>query len=143
MKAKIDRKKLRQRITTLRKEAGISQEELSKIIGVDGSSIANYENGKRIPKYESILKYADHFGVSVDWLLGRTDASLLGEFELAVKGLSPRVQKILLEDKENATPYLELCADLLESGIPVRELRDLLKNIFTIRGKLQEIDISR
>ncbi|HEX3047211.1 MAG TPA: helix-turn-helix transcriptional regulator [Bacillota bacterium] len=65
---------LAKRIKELREERGLTQEALSGDLGLSGkSAIANYEKGFRTPEYETLLKIADYFNVSTDYLLGRTD----------------------------------------------------------------------
>ncbi|MDI3548173.1 MAG: hypothetical protein PWR10_1825 [Halanaerobiales bacterium] len=61
------------RLKKLRKEKGLYQKELAKIIGVSDGAIAMYETGKRTPDKEILDKLANYFDVSVDYLLGRTD----------------------------------------------------------------------
>jgi transcriptional regulator with XRE-family HTH domain len=51
----------------------MTQEELGKIFGVDRATISRYETGSRDPDPELVRKFADFFGVSTDYLLGRTD----------------------------------------------------------------------
>ena len=61
------------RIKFLREEKNIYQKDLAKLLGVSIPAINYYENEKRSldTKYASIL--ADFFGVSIDYLLGKTD----------------------------------------------------------------------
>ncbi len=55
----------------LRIENNLSQEELSKIIGVSKSTIGMYELDKRMPQKDNVLKkIATYFSVSIDYLLG-------------------------------------------------------------------------
>lgn len=63
------------RLRTLRRSMNLSQEELAKILKVDRTSIAHYENKKsnRIPRPQTMEKIADFFNVSIDYLLARTD----------------------------------------------------------------------
>ena len=49
----------------------ITQNELAKIIGVSPSTIGMYEQNRREPDSESLLKLADYFNVSTDYLLNR------------------------------------------------------------------------
>ena len=62
-----------QRIGKLRGEAGISQEELAQAIGVARSNIRNWELDQRELKAEIIIKLADCFKVTTDYMLGRID----------------------------------------------------------------------
>lgn len=65
--------KLHYRLRDLRKEKSLTQRELGVKIGVNDNTITNYEKGDRNPDYETLLKLADIFDCSVDYLLGRTD----------------------------------------------------------------------
>ena len=69
--------KLSEQLKQLRLEKDLRQDQLAKLVHVEKSSISMYENDVRQPSYEVLLRYADIFGVSVDYLLGRTtDRSL-------------------------------------------------------------------
>ena len=61
------------RLKELRKERRISQTELGQMIGVATSSISEYESGKISPPDELKIKIADYFGVTLDYLLGRSN----------------------------------------------------------------------
>lgn len=62
-----------ERLTELRKEKGLTQDELGKILGFRDSTISQYETGKRKPDQETLTKIADYFDVTTDYLLGRSD----------------------------------------------------------------------
>lgn len=61
------------RLRELRKERGLTQAELAKLLSIGESTISFYESGKRQPDYETLIRLADFFNVSVDYLIGRTD----------------------------------------------------------------------
>src|SRR6056297_1614997 len=61
-----------QRLKYLRKEKDIYQKELAQNIGVSRSTITLYESGSRKPNLETLEKLADYFGVSIDYLLGKS-----------------------------------------------------------------------
>lgn len=61
------------RIKQLREELGMNQEELSRKISVSPSAIGMYETNKREPNNEITIKLANLFGVSTDYLLGKSD----------------------------------------------------------------------
>ena len=61
------------RLKALRLQHGMTQEQLGKKINVTKVSISGYENGTRSPDIETLQKIAEVFGVSTDYLLGRTD----------------------------------------------------------------------
>ncbi|MBO8138365.1 MAG: helix-turn-helix domain-containing protein [Desulfotomaculum sp.] len=61
-----------ERLAQLRKEKGLSQSRLASLLKLGQSTIAMYERNKREPDTATINKLADFFGVSVDYLLGRS-----------------------------------------------------------------------
>ncbi len=61
------------RLRQLRKEKGISQLKLAMDLGMNQNSISRYETGERQADYETLIKFSDYFGVSIDYLLERTD----------------------------------------------------------------------
>ncbi|WP_047758091.1 helix-turn-helix domain-containing protein [Geobacillus sp. ZGt-1] len=61
------------RLQELRSKLNMRQEDVAKKIGVGRTTYAMYEQGKREPDYETLLKLADLFEVSTDYLLtGKT-----------------------------------------------------------------------
>lgn len=96
------------RLKAKREERGISQENLGKLLSVTQQTINNYENGKREPGQEMLIKISDLFAVSIHWLVKGTefpipdDPKYKGysgtlEEEYAKKGLSPQTQRELLD----------------------------------------------
>ena len=62
-----------ERIKMLREKHGLSQEALGNILGVKRFAIYSYEKGKNCPEMKGLIGLADYFGVSIDYLVGRTD----------------------------------------------------------------------
>ena len=60
-------------IKTERNNKHISQSALAKIIGVAQQTIGSWETGRTSPDTEMLKKLADYFGVSIDYLLGKTN----------------------------------------------------------------------
>lgn len=63
---------LGQNLATLRRESDMRQKELALRLKVSTGTISNYENDIHTPDPETLGKLAECFGVSVDYLLGRT-----------------------------------------------------------------------
>lgn len=61
------------RLKSLREDKDLTQEELAKILHINRSTLSNYENIGREPNYTLLIKIADYFNVSLDYLLCRTD----------------------------------------------------------------------
>ncbi len=60
---------LADKIMNLRKQQGMSQEELAHQLGISRQSVSKWESGASIPDLDKILKLSDLFGVSTDYLL--------------------------------------------------------------------------
>lgn len=60
------------RIRDLREDMDLRQIDVAKATGIDQKTLSNYETGKTNPDSDAIIKLADFFGVSADYLLGRT-----------------------------------------------------------------------
>ena len=61
------------RLKELRKEAGETQKMLASAIGISVNQVIRFENGEQKPGFDNLWALADHFGVTVDYLMGRTD----------------------------------------------------------------------
>lgn len=61
------------RLKELRKQKKISQLQLALDLNMNQNSISRYETGEREADYETLIKLADYFDVSVDYLLERTN----------------------------------------------------------------------
>ncbi len=72
--AKMNEKIVGIRLKQLREKTGLSQAKFAKVLGgVSQPVIARYETGDFFPSYPVLIKMADYFNVSTDYLLGRTD----------------------------------------------------------------------
>lgn len=62
-----------QRLRNLREDADISQEKMGQILNTSQRAYSHYENGTRDIPLIVLIKFADYFDVSVDYLLERTN----------------------------------------------------------------------
>ncbi|HEO6970427.1 TPA: helix-turn-helix transcriptional regulator, partial [Streptococcus agalactiae] len=60
------------KLTKYRKEQGFTQQEVADKIGINRGSYSNWENGKREPTLENVVKLAKLFKTTTDELLGQT-----------------------------------------------------------------------
>jgi len=60
-------------LSSLRKETGLSQRKAASDLGVSQALLSHYETGAREPKLEFVCRACDYYGVSADYILGRTD----------------------------------------------------------------------
>ncbi len=62
-----------ERLKALRESVGLSQMRMARTFGAGQSSIYRYESGEAGVPAELLVKYADYFDVSMDYIFGRTD----------------------------------------------------------------------
>ncbi|MDE7398540.1 MAG: helix-turn-helix domain-containing protein [Oscillospiraceae bacterium] len=108
-------------IKLLRKERGLRQKEAAEQMGVAQALLSHYENGKRECGLDFLVKAADFYNVSVDYLLGRTNSrtgTVVSEEELPESTVSekfegnPAGMGIMLR-KKLVTNSLEIIYSLL------------------------------
>ena len=64
---------LAKRLKFLREKQGMGQQKVCTALNIEQSTLANYENGKRVPKIDILIKIAQYYNVSTDYLLGLSD----------------------------------------------------------------------
>lgn len=62
-----------QRIQDLRNDADLSQKQISEILHISQRSYSHYETGSRNIPIEMLIRLADYYDISLDYLVGRTD----------------------------------------------------------------------
>jgi transcriptional regulator with XRE-family HTH domain len=112
------------RMRDLRKERHLTQAQLAKIIDVSHSTLSQYESGSRRPNYQLILKLSDVFGVSIDYLLGKSQTRLGAG---AQYGTALLPQEILLLDQIKAKDPQLIEIVCQAASIPGSELVRLRK----------------
>lgn len=58
------------RLTQLRESQDLKKNQLAKILNVSDPCISQYENGSSMPGCDILIRISQHFGVSIDYLLG-------------------------------------------------------------------------
>ena len=77
------------RIKNLRRSREINQVQLAEKLGVKKQSISNWENDNIMPSVDMLIKIADFFQVSTDYLLGREVREASAPNMLDITGLTP------------------------------------------------------
>ncbi len=97
-------------MTLLRKERGLSQKSAAADMGITQALLSHYEKGKRECGLDFLVRAADYYGVSVDYLLGRTssgsgvtiseqelpESSVTEKYEGSVSGMTTFLRKKLI-----------------------------------------------
>lgn len=84
------------RIRDLRIDRDLRQIDVANATGIDQKTLSNYETGKTNPDSYAIIKLADFFGVTTDYLLGLTpfDANRSDELKKLLDGIERNVTSI-------------------------------------------------
>lgn len=121
---------LPQQLKRLRKRHKRTQKEVADALYIGQTTVANYENGTRVPDFSMCVRLADYYGVSLDQLAGR-DLSVKKEspaafrpsytkvdyFQALYDGDKPRTEAILLDFLEAGTPSETIYFDLIEETL--------------------------
>ena len=90
-----------ERLKSLRHSLGISQLKLANKFGIKQAALHRYENNQAEAPYKTLLKYADYFDVSMDYIFGRTDKP-----EGKLYKFKPKIS-----DNEELRLFIEMCFD--------------------------------
>ena len=96
---------------------GLSQRELANVFKVSTGTVGNWEVGSREPDFSTIIKLADYFRVSVDYLIGHSDNSTN---QIGVKGTEQIGESFSTEEKNLIKDYRTLnfaCKKLVKQTI--------------------------
>lgn len=67
---------IKNRIRDLREDLDLRQIDVANATGIDQKTLSNYETGKTNPDSYALIKLADFFNVTIDYLLGYSNSSL-------------------------------------------------------------------
>lgn len=114
------------KVKKLRKEKGWSQDELGEKIGIHGRHISKYESGSAMPNAETVIRMADTFDVSTDFLLRDNDRN---ENPAAKIG-----DKVLLHAFEVADQMAEkekaILKELIEAFVAKKQIQHIVGTKF-------------
>lgn len=65
--------KIGERLKNLRMNKKVTQKQIADYLGIAPNNYQNFEYGQINPSYENLIKLADYFNVSTDYLLGRSE----------------------------------------------------------------------
>ncbi len=99
-----------ERLKKLREERGIYQKDVAKAIGTSVVSISYYEKGTKSPGRETLIKLADYFGVTTDFLLYGNESSLTDiekEFPEGISILRRATKELTKEQREQLARFMK------------------------------------
>jgi len=112
------------RLLELRKSVNLPQKKMAEALGISQSALNRYEHDQALISDEILLKYADYFDVSLDYICGRTDNS-----EGKLFSARPKIS----EDSEEIRQFIEMCFDS-KSKMSVK-LKDTLYRMMAGEGE--------
>lgn len=104
-------------LKNLRKNKGLTQIQFAEIFNISSGTIAMWETNKRIPDTSMLIKIAEYFGVTVDYLLGNSN--------------TPTV----IPDTQLEDVYLSFAKEARDEGIRPEDIRLAIETIKTMRSK--------
>lgn len=111
-----------QRLRSIRKEKGMSQDEFAALLGTSKQVLSRYEIGQRIPKITQVQQYAQKLNVSADYLMG--DSEKEAAFNSLCSDDHPPFYKIFMDVREQMG--LDIPATVRVTGLTDRQVRTIL-----------------
>ena len=109
----------------LRKEKDVSQQDVAKALGVSRQVYNNYELEKREPDHKMLVRIADYYGVTVDYLLGRVNVPV---FVLEKDIETPLEKEAVLKNLIVAENFSDDDGDSLKEYLDLLRIRKMQRN---------------
>lgn len=111
---------LNERLKLLRTERKLTQEQFATAVGITKASVSKFENGIKTPSRETLEKIADHFNVTTDYLLGRSDDPELNEQENNIvteegKNILALIESLPEDERKKAWEQLEMYVTYMQN----------------------------
>ena len=111
---------LPEKLYTLRKKSGLSQEQLAEALNVSRQAISKWEGGSAMPESDKLLALSNYFGVSLDYLLkdGAPDAALIvyGVLSILVLPVPAQISGAAMIRIDGSGIFLLLCVAAIAAG---------------------------
>lgn len=107
------------RLKELRTEKDITGEDLGKILNVTKAAISNWESGNRSPDSNTVIKIADFFDVSLDYLYGKTDSKHnipKGKVDEDVEKLAKILLQLDKKEQKKIMNYIDITLSEIQSN---------------------------
>ncbi|MGN0961902.1 MAG: helix-turn-helix domain-containing protein [Christensenellales bacterium] len=95
------------RLKELRKQKGLTQEELGNILHVNKMTYNGYENENRQPSIETLCKIADYYGVTLDYLVNRNFTYDVGFVSDEQKDILRLLHQLDVQNLARVKAYIE------------------------------------
>lgn len=105
----------------LRKSKGLTQVQFAKIFNISSGTIAMWETNKRIPDTAMLIKIAEYFDVTVDYLLGKS------------------ISQTAPSDTQLEDVYLSLAKSAQDEGIDPDDIKLAIETIKAMKRQKKEL----
>ena len=103
---------LGERLKLLRELKGKKQQEVCEALNIEQSTLANYENDRRIPKIDILIKLAEYYNISVDFILGieKSGGNDYSNFQIFEESFDfqERIRSIMEEEAMSEEDFMRL-----------------------------------
>lgn len=120
------------RLKMLREDVGYSQQSFADTFGKSQSAVGSWEAGQREPEIDTLIGIADFFGVTLDYLVGRTENKFTQQKILEGESLPVELR--------NTDVKLRLVRDIIDEKISPREIENVLKLHRVLEGVYRKDD---
>lgn len=109
---------LPEKLYTLRKKSGLSQEQLAEALNVSRQAISKWEGGSATPESDKLLALSNYFGVSLDYLLKDGAAVLIvsGVLSILVPSVPAQISGSSMIRIDGSGIFLLLCVAAIAAG---------------------------
>lgn len=111
---------LPEKLYTLRKKSGLSQEQLAEALNVSRQAISKWEGGSAMPESDKLLALSNYFGISLDYLLkdGAPNAALIvyGVLSILVPSVPAQISGSSMIRIDGSGIFLLLCVVAIAAG---------------------------
>lgn len=141
------KKAVGERLKEARERKNLKQNKVAKIIGIHNSTLAKYESGEREADYETLIKLAELYEVTVDWITGNNEQLerlepiidvigkegleefldvIIGYFVSKDHFIAEMNERQRLQSEASGIPYTPLTADEIVAGYKKATINDKL-----------------
>lgn len=132
------KKAIAARFKTFRKEKGLTQVELGKILGINFQHISKYERGEFIPTFENLIKLIHHFSLNINWLL-TGEGTMYYEGKNQYKITEEQLARVIRDEDEKLGEIVEILKKNEKLKLAVYEFLQSLKQGDSAARQLQMI----
>ena len=98
---------LSEKLKELRLSKGLTQIEFARIFNIANGTVGNWETGKRAPDYDTLIKIADFYGVTIDHLLGRAQIENLIQPDKVLPDVLYRYDELSGDKQQEVIAFME------------------------------------